>query len=796
MKYVKRAIIIVGALLLLLTGAVYLLITHYKTELVNQLSFNLKDSYGVSLNVKDIDVSFFDTWPEASVKLKSVVVLSELFPDTTQPFIRAESVSLSLHLPKLIKKQFEIRSVKIKGAHVTMLKTKNGERNFEFKKTQSASSTPTGFQLDIRRVLIEDSKFSFKNEERHVKIGFEVSKTTIHTKTFSDGISAELKGDAFINGFLFKPEKGPFVSNTKAKLDLCVNYCFPRKELMVYQPSDVEIENAHYKVSVLAALGEQKKLVLNFKNPQARFDKVLKLLNTKMQKSLAQFTINKPLNADAALLINPGQREEPLVLVHFSTANNNVTIGNSKVPYTNISFKGLILSVDSGRTKGDAERAMVLIKNVKGNVQDVPFTAKVAIRNFTDPRIKIAADLNIDAHKVSSKPGKDLVLNGTAAAHINYSGSVKYLNKKQFLSDSMKLSGTLTLNNLSYREYNKPYTYKLRGRAFISNHYLKFDNLLLDMNGGHIKLGGQVNEFVQYVFGMNNGFKTQLAATTDVFDLNPYLDKSETAASSKMAGSKIEKNMHDADEAHFEFQVKFNAGKFLVRKVIAENAAFDLSYKNRLLTINSVKLNTCDGLLTLNGTIDNLHTIKADISAESINISKLFKQFENFGQTAIEDKNLKGIATVKAKFETELNDKMEIEPGTMKGQVKLKLQEGHLLDYEPLQNISNYIFRNRDFQDISFTEINETFSVRGYTMKIEELEIGSNVLNLFVSGVYDFKDKSTINLVIPWSNLKKRGKDYVPKQSGMAASDAKGLKLNYSGYPKNLKLSLGHKPLD
>lgn len=433
---------------------------------------------------------------------------------------------------------------------------------------------------------------------------------------------------------------------------------------------------------------------------------------------------------------------------------------------------------------------------MKGKVQGVPFTAKVALHNFIDPHIKIVADLNIDARKVTSRPGKDLVLNGTANAHIDYKGSVKYLNKKQFLSDSMKLTGILTLNNLSYREYNKPYTYNLRGHAFISNHYLKFDNLLLDMNGGHIKLSGQVNEFVQYVFGMNNGFKTQLSASTDVFDLNPYINKSETSTSSKMTGSKIDKNMQEVDEAHFEFQVKFNAKKFMARKVIAENASFDLSYKTRLLKINSVKLNTCDGAITLNGTIDNMHLVKADINAESIDISKLFKQFENFGQTAIEDKNLKGIATVKAKFETELNDKMEIEPKTMKGQVKLKLQDGHLLDYEPLQNISNYIFRNRDFQDISFTEINETFSIHGYTMKIEELEIGSNVLNLFVSGIYDFKDKSTINLVIPWNNLKKRGKDYIPKQSGIAASDAKGLKLNYSGYPKNLKLSLGHKALE
>ena len=129
----------------------------------------------------------------------------------------------------------------------------------------------------------------------------------------------------------------------------------------------------------------------------------------------------------------------------------------------------------------------------------------------------------------------------------------------------------------------------------------------------------------------------------------------------------------------------------------------------------------------------------------------------------------------------------------MNGEIKLKLENGHLLNYQPLQNISDYIFRNRDFKDISFSEINQTCKVKGFEMQISEMEIASNVLNLFVSGTYNFKENSNINILIPWSNLKKRGKNYIPKSSGQTAENSKGLKLNYSGHPKKLKLSLGHK---
>jgi hypothetical protein len=116
-----------------------------------------------------------------------------------------------------------------------------------------------------------------------------------------------------------------------------------------------------------------------------------------------------------------------------------------------------------------------------------------------------------------------------------------------------------------------------------------------------------------------------------------------------------------------------------------------------------------------------------------------------------------------------------------------------LLNFEPLQKISDYVFKKRDFQDISFSELNETFLIDGFKMQIQEMEIASNVLNLYMSGVYDFKEKSSINILLPWNNLKKRGRNYIPINSGQSAENSKGLKLNYSGYPNKMKLNLGNK---
>jgi hypothetical protein len=250
------------------------------------------------------------------------------------------------------------------------------------------------------------------------------------------------------------------------------------------------------------------------------------------------------------------------------------------------------------------------------------------------------------------------------------------------------------------------------------------------------------------------------------------------------------KNVNESD---FEFNAIFSAKKLLIRKVEAQNAYVELSHKNRLLTISTLSVNTCDGKMTSKGTIYDLSKIKADITMQDININKLFNEFEDFGQKTVQSKHLQGRISLTANFKTELDNNMEVIGKTMEGEVKLKLKDGHLVNFEPIQSVSDYVFRRRDFKDVTFTELNETFRLKGFEMEIEDLEIGSNVLNIYLKGTYNFKENSNINMVIPWHNLKRRGKDYVPKNYGESTDNAKGLKLNYSGPTAKMKLGFGHK---
>lgn len=793
MKFFKRIILILFLLLFIAIGTVFVTVTFYKKELAKMVVDHLKQTQGLTLKTESIDVSFLSNWPNSSIQFNDIYLANDLQP--SEPLLRGHTLSISFNMARLFQKEFIVNSITLKDGEINLVKNKDGNKNYEFHQKDGADKSKPRIHFEITKVTIENTKFNFLNKKHNKKIEFVFVKDVITLRNFEDGLEAHLIGNVFINGLLFRPEKGAFLSHISTNLDLHASVCFNRKEIFIHQPSFAEISKQRYDISAFVELKNKKHLSLSIENKMANYQDVVSLLNTGVKKGLANLKVKEPLNAKALIMVDIGEQQDPIIIVHVNTKNNTVEVGHSGVPYSNINFDAVIISLDSSLTKGDGDHAKVILKPLTGKVYDFDFKGELVIHGFTDPYIVINTDLFIDTKRIKLKPGQDFDLKGKAQAVISYKGPVSMLNQNSFLNSPMKLNAIVKFNNVCFKERLKPYIYCFNGNAKVMNNFLKFNNLALKMDGGNFMLKGSVANFVKYSLGYVNGFKAELTATTDYFNVTGYLKKTVSDSMANSSKEKMEQKIENANESNFEFDVSLAAKRLVVRKVNAADANIKLHYKNKLLEILSLNAKTCDGSLFAKGSIYNLQKVDASFTTNNISVNQLFEQFENFGQKAIESKNLSGKVSLDAKVKMDLDEKMEVNGNSIAGKINFIIKEGHLLDYEPLQNISNFIFRNRDFQDIYFTELNETLQIDGFKMDIQEMEISSNVLNLYMTGIYHFKEMSNINIMLPWSNLRKRGKSYIPQNSGKSADDSKGLKLNYSGYPGKLKLGLGHKAL-
>jgi hypothetical protein len=579
--------------------------------------------------------------------------------------------------------------------------------------------------------------------------------------------------------------------------------------LCIQPPSNVEIEDHIYNVSSLIYFGEDRRLALLINSKDVDFQQASKLLTPKIRKIMSGFNLTNSVDVKVLVAVHIGKREDPVLLVDVNSNNNSLLIGTSKIPYSNLNFNARIISLDTSLSKGNIEKARILISPVKGNVFDFPFTASVSVTNLSNPNILVRGNVLVEAAKIKFPLKNEFKLRGSGVIKLKYYGPTEKLNSREFLGPDMHLNANIFFTDFTYQDKKSPYAFTVNGKANITNKDLKFDKLQLHTIFGDAMLKGRAHNIMDYVLGNTNGFKTTLSAVSESINIDPLFIKRDSV---QTVATKEEQKKSKDDEVKwslkegsspaipfktsslFEFDVTLFSKKLTARKVEASNARINMHYKNNIVNIKSLTADACDGKFSIKGTIKNFRTLNTDVTVEDVDVTQLFREFENFGQHAIVSENLKGIISIEAKLESNLDQKMEIVPESMYADVKLRLKDGHILNYQPFQSMSNMLFKNRDFNDVAFSEIEETFKIRGNEMHISALQINSNILDFYVvDGVYNFKGYSSVNILVPWNNLKKRDKAFIPKNKNKNIEDSKGIKLNFSGPNKNMKLTLGYK---
>jgi hypothetical protein len=97
----------------------------------------------------------------------------------------------------------------------------------------------------------------------------------------------------------------------------------------------------------------------------------------------------------------------------------------------------------------------------------------------------------------------------------------------------------------------------------------------------------------------------------------------------------------------------------------------------------------------------------------------------------------------------------------MRGLLRIDLTNGYIINFEPFMKMKKLIFKKRNFERVKFAPIRNDFKLVGQEVEIAPMEIESNVLTLYIDGIYSFGNKTDINIQIPLSNLKKRDSTYV-----------------------------------
>jgi hypothetical protein len=252
-----------------------------------------------------------------------------------------------------------------------------------------------------------------------------------------------------------------------------------------------------------------------------------------------------------------------------------------------------------------------------------------------------------------------------------------------------------------------------------------------------------------------------------------YLFKSRESDSRKPEKKSALQNMADKIDDFIErgrLQVKLDAGKLIYKNFEAKNALADITLLNDRYVINNVSMDHSGGHIALKGSLLNQtknHQANLQVNMDNVNVSKVFADFNNFGQDGLTAQSIEGKLSANINASMELDTEGHVIPSTVVSQVDFYLADGALNNYEPIKKLQKFIFKKRNFDNIRFAPLKSRLDISNQEIKINRMEIQSTVMSLFVEGIYNQKGTTDLSIQVPLSNLKKRDEDYNPENIGV-----------------------------
>jgi len=683
------------------------------------------------ITIGAIDFSLFRGFPYATVVLNDVKVecsrdlLKHQFKVKSDNFLKAGTLYLEFNLPGLIQGNYLLKQLYIHNGQLMILYDEKGNSSFQY--WDDKDSTSSEFSIDL-------SKVSFKNTELiYVE---KAQKVNLHAHMHEVSLSGNLNDKSY----QLDTEAIVWLGN----LELNKEEIISRRPIRFNIDFLVTDEQFEIKRGILVTAGMEFETSGFYRLSDNYIDFGVK---------------GKDLDIVSFISVLPEKVRDEVGVVESS--GNFYLDGTIKGKLAAV--QNPLLEVNFGFHKAtikDKERALSLHSmNCKGSFTN-------GDERTSESSVLRLSDLNFKIEKESSFSGS-LILsnlkNKQLDVKLNFLTQLDelsdYLSSLSIVEASGSLSGKIELNgpidNMAYS-----------GEVLVDNIGLEAsDGFKLESAGGLIKLEG-TNAKTEH-------FK--LAIADNIFDYSGSVSGLNGFGSSKqkflVAGSvhtsKLDLNsLLTDDEAEGEVNGMFPSNVNAEIKLTVDTARYN---KLMLYSLNSrIKLRNKQLYISefrstgLNGSVsgDFIFTEREDFSyvmdgqsiLSDIDIHELFYSFSNFGQDYITSEHLMGDLTGTVSFSGEFDGNFSLVSDELYMESSFTIFNGELYDFEPLQELSNFIDVS-EIDHIKFSELSNDIVVQESKLFFPKMKIESNLLNLKVAGIHGFDESYSYKLELLLSEI-------------------------------------------
>ncbi|HZY82777.1 MAG TPA: AsmA-like C-terminal region-containing protein [Cyclobacteriaceae bacterium] len=782
MKWVKGILIFIASVIFLFAVGL-LLVVIYKKEILTEVSSQLKSAVHADIIIGDADITLFSEFPNFTLRLEDVQIKDPSARTGDKELLSTKTILVNVLTYKLFFKEIEFRNIKIIDGEFFIFKTRSGYSNLDvFKegKQDSSSSAPDSsrrFRLTKEKIDFQNLRFTFNDSLRGKFIGFLLKEVQSEVFHYDSLIACTLNGSIDFQHLTFNPSRGSFLKDKSTNVSIAFNF-FPDSAKLRLEPSKLSLSESEFDIRGVFDFSPNRMITLDVSSPRLAYLEGLSVIPETIANNLSQLSVERPFSIDVHLdaPMTPGQ--QPSVLVKFGLKDN--VFKSKVVTITELSLNGEMTNHDKPDKPFDNANSVVKLDSITGKIDELPFEARAVLSNFNDLSLEIFSKHSVTLPQLNREVDSTMIhfTDGRFVSEFHYKGGLNEYFDQQTGNYTGDLEGHSTIEGGAFTLVSRKLDFKdINMNMRFNEDTVWIDKLGIKTGKSSASLSGIITNYVPYFTHPTKKGYVKLKINSPNIDMGNFLvkKKSTRARSAKQVRKDKERvsDMLDKVFTTLEFDIELKIDKMKNRTFNASNLKGKVKLNGTSLAANDISMTFGGGKLYMSMTMKDLNKeinpIEVKAKANSIAIKELFKSFDNFHQKTITDENLEGLMSFDTKFKIKINDDFDVHLPSLIGDVNMVIKNGRLINVEAIHNMSNFLFKRRDFDDVKFAQINGKVKVNHRDLEISRMEVQSTVLSLFLEGKYSLDSNTDLSIQLPLSNLKKRDKKFVPKNVGVDA---------------------------
>ena len=794
-KWIKYTVSILLAVIvawILFLGIAFFYIKTHKQKIISAIKADISKKISGEIEFSGLTVDFLQNFPNISIDLTNLSLHDSLFSSHKKELLHMQHIYIGFRLFSLFSRTKTLKYIKLSNGSIYFFADAAGNKNWQILKSQPGNSKP----FHLKKISFKNVNVIFqdKGKFKYFDVWFEKMKCSISSG--NDNIRFEMDNRSILKILGFNTRKGSYLTGKKLTAKWEFFYDKALKKISL-RNQVAKINGQQYRLTGNFLLGNDPHFDLDIETSNLPLKEAASIFPDKTKIKIDQFTLSKPLKSvKASLSGDMKYLSFPLVQTHFSISDATLSI--SPASFDHCSFNGFFSNeIDSAKTRDDFNSA-IQFTDVKGMWEKNKFDGKyISFYNLIHPYLKCDIHFVFQLAQLEKAiASRRLDFNsGDGDATIVYAGPVASIDTVY------DLSGKITLQNADIT-YN-PRNLKFKRTDVVLN-FEKGDMIVEKMNtsinDNDVKISGRVNDFLNF-------FKTDSSkAAFDWTIYSPRLDAGKLRSSLHRNSSVKKKNPYSFfDRLNNKIDKLFDdcnayltlqADKVIYKNFSATKVKGKLTLTNNVIKLDNFSLIHAGGTIVVNASLKdngNNSDINLESKMQNVNVKELFNAFDNFGMQSLTSKNISGNFSADINLVSMLDANNDLYKPANRGYIDFSLQNGRLINFQPLMDIDNNFLKKRNLSDVSFAELKDRLDINGNDIYVQRMEISSTAVNMYVEGTYSFASNTDLSIQVPFHGQKK-DQDDAPKNKGTNAKTGMSIFLRAKD-DKDGKLKFSYDPL-